>query len=103
MKKMIAGMMIMAALCASADTSDRIRANAKEKWPNDYTMQAHEVKSQTDARNKWEAQTRFSNVPNDIVAGIRERTENKWGDDFVMKVHVLNAEIDAWKKLNKKN
>lgn len=110
MKTLLIAIFTLAALTLSAATSPesirvpgtverQIKADAVEKWPSDYQMQAYTIGKQTKAYKElyaWAKDNRSSSVFKEIF----EAAQKKWPGDYQMQLYTVEKQIEAYNKVH---
>lgn len=80
------------------DAENRIKAKAKEEWPNDYQMQVHEIEKQQAAIQDLK-KGKPSDLTNEEFEQIRANAMAYWPNDFQMWLHEEQKQIEGLRKL----
>ena len=71
---------------------------AKEKWPDDFSMQEYELNGQIEAYNKLDKLIKTnSKLPEFEV--IYKNAKQKWDKDYGMVVYEINEQLEALNRL----
>ena len=97
----------------STSTKDFFKWMAKEKWPNDFTMQEYLIKKQTESFaklssliktnggiNKANFQTILGNALGKWVIEDCPAKFDKIGYDYSMVVYEVKRQVESYKRLN---
>lgn len=76
-----------------------IRSRAETRWPNDFSMQAYEIKKQTDAFYNL-VQYRPSGIDYTTLDQIKQMAVKKWPGDYSMQLYETKKQAEAWLQLN---
>ena len=78
----------------------KIKANAAEEWPNDYTMQKFVIKRELEALKKLGTYlNKYENGPIEINK-IMLRAFGKWPNDYTMILFTFERELKAYRELH---
>jgi len=79
---------------------------SKKEWPDpEYQMQAHAIKSQTEAYVELESiYTNPAKLPRDVFRTITQKSKEEWPDpEYQMQVHAIKSQTEAYLELNNNN
>lgn len=80
------------------DTIDKIKAQAAEKWPNDYSMQAYTIKQQKEGYKKSHAW--YENYKhNEAARNIFDTAQEKWPNDYAMQFYEIEKQVEGLLKI----
>lgn len=93
---------ISPAFAIPGNINNQIKADAKLEWPNDYQMQAYEIKNQSNAYTSLDKLFRkgYKGVPFNIVRDILKRSKKKWDRDYQMQLYETNNQIESYIDIN---
>jgi len=77
-----------------------IKKSAEAEWPGDYSMQAYEIKNQTEAFQTFHAMEKPSSMSNSTFELIKSRAEKEWPKDYSMQLYELKKQIEGWQEVN---
>jgi len=77
-----------------------IKKNAELKWPDDYSMQAYEIKNQTSDFQAFQSMEKPSSMSNSTFELIKSRAERQWPKDYSMQLYELKNQIKGWMTVN---
>lgn len=106
MKKniLLAGCVAVALSVQSASMTssirDEIKKGAVSKWPDDYSMQAFEIKKQTEAFEQFQISEKPASMSNSTFQLIKDRAVRKWPGDYAMQLYELKEQVEGWVKVN---
>ena len=106
MKKIMMTMacMMVAGLVQAASMTSAIRAEiksaAERKWPDDYDMQAYEIKNQTESFEKFQTLEKPASMSTSTFQLIKDRAARKWPKDYDMQLYELKNQIEGWIQVN---
>lgn len=95
-----AALSVQAGTYLSASIERGIKERAKTEWPGDYSMQAYEIKNQTDAFKTFHAMRCPSGMSSSTFEAIKKRAEQEWAKDYSMQLYELKNQIKGWQKVN---
>lgn len=77
----------------------RIKKNAADQWPGQYSLQ----KTLVDAHVKsWEKlQHNYTDIPDSVFFEIRDRKAREWPDQYSLQETLVDADAKAWKELTR--
>ncbi|MEI6083967.1 MAG: ankyrin repeat domain-containing protein [Verrucomicrobiota bacterium] len=78
----------------------RIKAKAQAKWPDDFEMQAYEIKIQKGAYQTLQEMASVSGIPSDVLGKIKSMAVSKWPDDYEMQVYEIQVQTKAYLSLH---
>ena len=91
---------VQAGKTMSASIQAEIKKAAEIEYPNDFSMQAYEIKSQTEAFEKFHSMEKPSSMSNSTFELIKSRAERQYPKDYSMQFYELKSQISGWLKVN---
>ena len=76
-----------------------IQAAAEKEWPGNYTMQAFEVRKQTEAWQKLEF-AEAEGIPDNVFEQLKEDAKREWHGNYNMQVFHVKRQTDSYRKLH---
>jgi hypothetical protein len=82
-------------LAISSEATSIIRKKAATEWPDDFEMQRHVVRGQTEAAEKMVLYTTKLDQENSVIKACLTKALSEWPEDFEMQVHVFEGQMEA--------
>jgi hypothetical protein len=79
----------------SAEATNIIRRKAAFDWPDDFEMQRHVIRGQTEAAEKMVLYTTKLDQENSVIKTCLSKALSEWPEDFEMQVHVFEGQMEA--------
>lgn len=109
MKKLtllIACIAVATSLQAGQKMTESIKAEIKKaaeiEYPNDFSMQAYKIKTETAAFEQFQAMEKPSSMSSSTFELIKTRAQRKWPKDYGMQLYDLKDQLKGWLAVNGK-
>jgi len=79
--------------------NELLKARGKQKWPKDFDMQLHYIKSQRLALNEFNILS-SSAVDITTINNIKAKAKREWPNDYEMQLHTAKNQINSLEELN---
>jgi hypothetical protein len=97
---MVAG--LVQAVSMSSSIQAEIKKRAETKWPDDFSMQAYHIKSETEAFESFQAMEKPSSMSSSTFELIKSRAERMHPKDYSGQFYELKKQVKGWLQVNGK-
>lgn len=80
------------------EIKQEIRQESIKKWPDDYEMQAYEIKKQSEAYKELYAWAQ-NNSENDLAESIFRKAQKDWPGDYEMQWYKVQKQVESLKEV----
>lgn len=80
-------------------TEQIIKSEAKKAWPDNFQMQAYQIKQQRAAVKTLE-EGPPNGIPNEVFRQIRKKAKRSWPRNYKMRAYQEKKQVKAWRELN---